>query len=339
MKRFSMTQLGSGKWFWVRWATFEEWRKWRCPGRDLIPIPGSPGYFTSRPRERPPVKVEAFGECAEKSAALAEAAGCRMTEPCDARHAREELVPKREYCFSACPAGKQGWEWFVWDGNLYDTFYSPIATGFCATKEETWAICQQYNAEDDGQGFASHYRARRAAEKRMKRTTDKSDAGRREYLWTVEWGEDWERPGYYTKLYTTPYRVVKRTAKFVYVKRHWESDHSGNKREARVEDYISDCYRLNREELEREGYIWTDYKKLYTDQGKARAIAEHDAIDLENIPDCLKALGLIPPCTARDVKRAYRRRSRECHPDVGGNAQSFVELKQHYERALSMVGA
>ena len=45
-------------------------------------------------------------------------------------------------------------------------------------------------------------------------------------------------------------------------------------------------------------------------------------------------LGLEPPCTAEEVRRAYRTRSRTAHPDVGGSHDEFVRLQRAYQQAM-----
>jgi hypothetical protein len=54
------------------------------------------------------------------------------------------------------------------------------------------------------------------------------------------------------------------------------------------------------------------------------------------VPSCLRALGLTPPVTEADVKKAYRRLVFSAHPDRGGTDASFVELGRHYEDAITL---
>lgn len=48
----------------------------------------------------------------------------------------------------------------------------------------------------------------------------------------------------------------------------------------------------------------------------------------------MEVLGLLPPYSARDVKQAYRSKIREAHPDAGGDAARFMEIREAYERAI-----
>jgi hypothetical protein len=50
--------------------------------------------------------------------------------------------------------------------------------------------------------------------------------------------------------------------------------------------------------------------------------------------DCLTTLGLSLPCTRDDVRRAYKRLALKTHPDLGGNSQDFIKLKQAHDSAL-----
>lgn len=45
-------------------------------------------------------------------------------------------------------------------------------------------------------------------------------------------------------------------------------------------------------------------------------------------------LGLPPRSNAEDIKRAYRKRALEVHPDRGGDSAAFVALQSAYEAAL-----
>jgi hypothetical protein len=50
--------------------------------------------------------------------------------------------------------------------------------------------------------------------------------------------------------------------------------------------------------------------------------------------DCLTILGLSLPCTQKDVRRAYKRLALKTHPDLGGNSQDFIKLKEAHDSAL-----
>ena len=51
-------------------------------------------------------------------------------------------------------------------------------------------------------------------------------------------------------------------------------------------------------------------------------------------PSFIRALGLLPPYSIRDVKAAYRAKAARLHPDAGGDPAEFKALRFAYERAL-----
>lgn len=53
-------------------------------------------------------------------------------------------------------------------------------------------------------------------------------------------------------------------------------------------------------------------------------------------PPCLARLNLTFPCTAADVRRAYRKMAKRLHPDQGGQAEEFLALQTAYEQALAL---
>jgi hypothetical protein len=54
-------------------------------------------------------------------------------------------------------------------------------------------------------------------------------------------------------------------------------------------------------------------------------------------PRCILALGLTMPCTADDIRAAYRRKVKRLHPDRGGDRRQFLRLQAHFEEALAAV--
>lgn len=55
-------------------------------------------------------------------------------------------------------------------------------------------------------------------------------------------------------------------------------------------------------------------------------------------PACMQQLGLLPPYSIEDVKRAYRHLAKSAHPDAGGDAEAFANLRDAYDRALNLAG-
>ncbi|MBL6831404.1 MAG: J domain-containing protein [Pirellulales bacterium] len=54
-------------------------------------------------------------------------------------------------------------------------------------------------------------------------------------------------------------------------------------------------------------------------------------------PACLVTLGLLPPVTIDDVDQAYKAKAMAAHPDRGGDAKTFIAIKQAYEDACEFV--
>lgn len=51
-------------------------------------------------------------------------------------------------------------------------------------------------------------------------------------------------------------------------------------------------------------------------------------------PVFMEVLGLLPPYSVEDVKKAYRERARRLHPDAGGDPEEFKALHAAYEQAV-----
>ena len=54
-------------------------------------------------------------------------------------------------------------------------------------------------------------------------------------------------------------------------------------------------------------------------------------------PSALAAFGLRLPCTPEDLKRAYRRRVKQLHPDHGGDQRRFMIAQAQFEEAMGIV--
>ncbi len=70
---------------------------------------------------------------------------------------------------------------------------------------------------------------------------------------------------------------------------------------------------------------------------RAAGSAETDAVrpaKAAHAPSVWETLGLKPRATVTEIKRAYRLRALEAHPDRGGSAEAFRKLHSAYESAL-----
>jgi hypothetical protein len=54
---------------------------------------------------------------------------------------------------------------------------------------------------------------------------------------------------------------------------------------------------------------------------------------MQDRPEFMVTLGLLPPYTVEDVRMAYREKAKVLHPDRGGSVAEFKKLKEAYERA------
>jgi hypothetical protein len=57
----------------------------------------------------------------------------------------------------------------------------------------------------------------------------------------------------------------------------------------------------------------------------------------KSTPRCILAFGLTMPCTADDVRAAYRRKVKQLHPDLGGDRREFLRLQAHFEQAMEFL--
>jgi curved DNA-binding protein CbpA len=54
------------------------------------------------------------------------------------------------------------------------------------------------------------------------------------------------------------------------------------------------------------------------------------------VSEALEVLGLSWPCTILDVKKAYRRLTRQVHPDMGGSDVEFYRVSEAYEEMVAI---
>jgi curved DNA-binding protein CbpA len=218
-----------------------------------------------------------------------------------------------------------------------------LSEGFAASEEEaeTAARSAAEGIRAPGErihrwlaGSAAHWHRRKVAERR-KREGRRSGAGQvREYLYTHHWPEQW--PDYWCA-----HPILKRTARRVFVSRRYcPVDELGTDREdwhLKVRNELEEAIVLDREKLEREGHAYSRsahdcfYLKPETEYER-----QASAATLEDLA-ALEVLGLRWPCSAAEVKVAYRRLARATHPDVGGSAERFRQVNEAYERIAGLV--
>jgi hypothetical protein len=57
----------------------------------------------------------------------------------------------------------------------------------------------------------------------------------------------------------------------------------------------------------------------------------------DRTPRAIAAMGLRMPCDEEQLKRAYRTRVKQLHPDHGGDQRRFLRLQADFEEALRLV--
>ena len=133
---------------------------------------------------------------------------------------------------------------------------------------------------------------------------------------------------------SVPHRVVKKTSKSVYVERR---PYAPDAPTGTWLDGARRTFRLDRQKLEREGYAFIPIAEHVSDDSEPIFFTMPRDERLEpgkQTPECLAALGLAWPCTAADVRRAYRRLAKQSHPDGGGTHDRFLALQEAYNQAL-----
>ncbi len=89
--------------------------------------------------------------------------------------------------------------------------------------------------------------------------------------------------------------------------------------------------RLVMEEFFRAYRTAREANRVFAEPGKASAHSSR------RIPACVAALGLAWPCTAQEVRQAFRARAKTVHPDAGGSSEAFQALYRAYQEALALV--
>lgn len=131
-----------------------------------------------------------------------------------------------------------------------------------------------------------------------------------------------------------PYRVVRRTAKYVYVE---QQPYSPGGLSRSLMDDESSTYRLDRQSLEQNGYAFIPATAHLTDKEEPLFFSsERSGWQAGQLPTCLQVLQLSWPCTVTAVQEAYRKLVKSAHPDGGGSHDKFLSLQAAYEQALRL---
>jgi DnaJ domain len=227
--------------------------------------------------------------------------------------------------YARCSCSTRKWFWIAKLEEELFTGGDPFAFGCAPTSEEAE---QQALEACKGKApdskciklqnyFASSFKRCLVAKEKSMIESASSTAVPQEFLFVDRYGDSGPD-------YSSPYLILKKTKKRVYVLREQSSHRCGDWR-----DYA--CQRtvvLDRSKLERDGeaYCRPMREVFYT-----RPMEERRR---KYVPECGTLLGLTPPWNVDQVKDAFRKRALEAHPDRGGSAEAFKALWAAYSTAL-----
>lgn len=222
--------------------------------------------------------------------------------------------------------GTGRWYWVVWPcaESAYGYGAPASVTGYASDKATAEQAARRAGGVVDfPAGWATAHHRRCCVAARAARPGPGTTAAPLEFLYT-SWTDEYDG-----RLHSSPHRIVKRTARRVYVER----DRYQPDAHQCPDTYDVQMITLDRVTLERNGGAWSQSSREYY---ATTPVDERPPVTAA--PPCLTALGLPLDCTAADVRRVYRRQARELHPDAGGDPQAFIALQRVYEQALATVG-
>jgi len=262
---------------------------------------------------------------------------------------RDDATPH----YAVCKLGPHRFCWAAWPAGV--SMIDPaVAHGYADDEPAATAAAIQaagpgeYPAAPHPKGFARWPHEQHLLTERAAKRANGHDSAVLELLWTAHWStsDDWLEP---PSLSVQAWRVVKRTARRIYVDR--ERYDPLRRPSGTIWDYDVRTHVLDRAHLEREGWAeragrWWEARRYFVRREDAVAAAGDrsarprlGASAEAPVPECLRVLGLTPPCSRQQVERAYRRRARAAHPDAGGEHAAFLALRRAYEAALRLVPA
>jgi hypothetical protein len=275
----------------------------------------------------------------------------------DAQHERWENAIR----WSRCSAGTRGWFWIVLPSvadcqarGVEWYLPDPTATGFEPTLEAAESIARATAGEGAmieplaPARYASTILRKRAVEKRMSRDPiETGETAKLEFVWEAYYSMSDCPVDYPSKYIYTPYRVVKKTVKRVYVEREpyrenvWQGQQEPGKE---LEWWYFDIHTfiLDRRKLESgdgarsSRYGWHRGDFYPTREAAERATASRNGTPLHFW--WADILGVKLPCDRKAIKAAYRKLAKQSHPDAGGDADAFVRIDDAYRAALEWAG-
>jgi hypothetical protein len=236
--------------------------------------------------------------------------------------------------WSRCKLGPARVYWVV--GVLFED--EIIADGYTATIEEAEEQAGMVAGPEASQVqayFAESRHRRKVHEARASRPAKSSEAEVRRYVYRADYSE------YDGHRYVMAHPILKWTGRRAYVSENYcDVNASGDHK--LVYSYGSDdrVFVLDRAVLESEGHAfsrsrrWSDLFYLRLEDALDPYGRRHTGPP-QGVIEAIEVLGLTWPCTLRDVRTSYRRRSKETHPDAGGDAANFIVVKDAYDAALA----
>jgi hypothetical protein len=232
--------------------------------------------------------------------------------------------------FARCSIGNGKWFWVSCRGYADWCEHKFIASGVATSSSEAEAAARASIVEALGEVVPQQCNARWAKEvyhrgvvkqRATKAGSEGRDAAGVEYVYT-----DYDSE-YDFETRSTPHRIVKKTAKRVYVEYRENSWTENGQTYHDVETLV-----LDRQELETKGQAsnrrqWWHY--FYTTPCELRREAYGYG--------CLDFLGMKIERTKEAVNAAYRKLAKVRHPDHGGDAEGFKELQSAFEQAKKIV--
>ena len=92
---------------------------------------------------------------------------------------------------------------------------------------------------------------------------------------------------------------------------------------------------LNRKAFERDGRAYHSKPcEYFYPKPEAPQYTKRKAADFS----CFRVLGISPFSNSDAVKKAYREKAKQFHPDTGGTNAEFIALKQAYDAAMKCCG-
>lgn len=244
---------------------------------------------------------------------------------------------RQQMTFAITSLGKNRWFWVVWPSLEQleaGTFGRHASWGYEKTKAD--AVDQALSAAGlDGKWLPAKYakqyhkimRAFQGNTQRRRKPTSPPPAAP-EFLY-----RDARDPSTGQR-YSVRHRIVKKTKLYVYVEqRPFDPD----RLTGTWLDHTDEIYRLSRRTLEKEGYALAPVTADLDDpMFFVTPFQERVTQPGGHTPACLERLGLTYPCTAAQVKAAYRQLAKRAHPDQGGKKEEFLALQAAYEQALHL---